>query len=91
VSERKISAAFAEEQNAPGRITGSVSTNHLLKGGNWPEYAFPGVGSPPAVQRDDGMSAPGWRDGAAGPFESRRFDEAAAAKVDGCQATSVSL
>jgi hypothetical protein len=91
VSERKISAAFAKKENAPGRITGSISTNQLFKGGNWPEYAFPSVGAPPAVQRDDGMSAWGWQDRAAGPLENRRFGEAAAAKVDGCQATSVSL
>jgi hypothetical protein len=33
------------------------------------------------VQRDDGMWSVGWFDDAAGPFESRRFAEAVAAKV----------
>ena len=33
------------------------------------------------VQRDDGMFAIGWHDDAAGPFESRQFAAAVAAKV----------
>ena len=51
----------------------------------------PVIGALPAVQRDDGMAAPQWRGGAARPFEVRRFDEVAAAKVGGCQATVGSL
>ena len=34
------------------------------------------------VQRDDGMFAVGWDDDAAGPFESRSFAEAVAARTD---------
>jgi hypothetical protein len=33
------------------------------------------------IQRDDGMLSIGWHDGAAGPFESRQFAAAVAAKV----------
>jgi hypothetical protein len=33
------------------------------------------------VQRDDGLWSLGWHDDAAGPFESRAFAEAVAAKV----------
>jgi hypothetical protein len=65
---------------------------HLPKGDNWAEYAFPGVGSPDTlvVQRDDGSFAIGWHDGAAGPFESRRFAEAVAAKGEGRRALATS-
>jgi hypothetical protein len=33
------------------------------------------------VQRDDGLWSIGWRDDAAGPFESRRFTEDIAARL----------
>jgi hypothetical protein len=33
------------------------------------------------VQRDDGLWSIGWHDGAAGPFESRRFALAVAART----------
>ena len=36
---------------------------------------------PSIVQREDGMFALGWHDDAPGPFESRAFAEAVAAKV----------
>jgi hypothetical protein len=35
---------------------------------------------PPIIERDDGMFALGWNDGTAGPFESRTFAEAVAAR-----------
>jgi hypothetical protein len=48
---------WRSEQNKHPNRNQSVALAHLPKGGNWPEYAFPGVGSPdkPIVQRDDGL------------------------------------
>ncbi len=40
------------------------------------------------MQRDDGMFALGWHDGADGPFESRMFAEAVAAKGEGRHASA---
>jgi hypothetical protein len=56
---------------------------HLSKGGHWPEYAFPDVGSldKPIVQRDDGFFQIGLGDAAPGPFESRGFAQAVAART----------
>jgi hypothetical protein len=74
----------------PSRTNIETEINQLPwlipNGGNWPEYAFPGVGSPDKaiVQRDDGLFAVGWQDDAAGPFESRRFAEAVAAQGVSC-------
>ena len=36
----------------------------------------------PVVQRDDGFSSIGWHDDAAGPFETRTFAAAVAAKQE---------
>ena len=59
-----------------------VALAHRSKSGNWAEYAFPDIGSPykPIVERDDGLFQIGLDDDAAGPFESRKFAEAVAAR-----------
>jgi hypothetical protein len=70
----------------------ALALAHLHKGGNWPEYTFPGIGSPDRliIQCDDGMFAIGSGDDADGPFESRRFAEAVATQGEGRHALATS-
>jgi len=81
---------WRSQQNEHLAENQSVALAHLPKGSNRPENAFPGIGSPdkPIVQRDDGMFALGWHDGADGPFESRMLAEAVAAKGEGRHASA---
>jgi hypothetical protein len=68
-----------QNEHRPGNQ--SVGLAHLPKGDDWPDYAFPGAGSPnPIVRRDDGLWSIGSADNAAGPFASRVFAEAIAAQ-----------
>jgi hypothetical protein len=61
--------------NPAGRVTAAkVETAPGAPGGDLAE-------SRNVVQRDDGLWAIGWGDGAAGPFESRGFAEAVASKL----------
>jgi hypothetical protein len=83
---------WRSQQNEHLAENQSATLAHLPKGSNWAEYAFPGIGSPdkPIVQRDDGMFALGWHDDAAGPFASREFAAAVAAKGEGRHALATS-
>jgi hypothetical protein len=71
---------WRSQQNRHGDPNQPLVLAHPPNGGHWPEYAFPGIGSPdtPVVQRSDGMWSIGWHDDAPGPFESREFAEAVA-------------
>jgi hypothetical protein len=65
------------ENNGLGRCLGKTSSIDLQSISAETPKQFS------VVERDDGMFAIGWHDGAAGPFESRTFAQAVAAKGEG--------